>query len=107
MNVFPQEILVGAGGGAVAGYAAGRVTKMAVQVVKWLVAIFVGIQVTLDQMGIITIHYARASEVMSSWFGVDGLQSFMDSITQVIFSWVPMAGGFGAGFFAWYKKILV
>jgi len=106
MDIMPQEILVGAGGGAVAGYAAGRVTKMAVQVVKWLVAIFVGIQVTLDQMGVITIHYGRAGEVMNSWFGVDGIQSFMNTMTDIIFSWVPMAGGFGAGFFAGYKKML-
>lgn len=104
---MPQEILIGAGGGAVAGYAAGRVTKMAVQVVKWLLLIFVGIQVTLDQMGVITIHYSRASEVMSSWFGVNGLQSFMNTMTEIIFSWVPMAGGFGVGFFAGYKKMLI
>lgn len=104
---MPQELLVGVGGGAVAGYAAGRVTKMAVQVVKWLVAIFVGIQVTLDQMGIITIHYDRAFDVMNSWFGVNGMESFMNTMTDIIFSWVPMAGGFGAGFFAGYKKMLI
>lgn len=107
MELMPQELLLGVSGGAVAGYAAGRVTKMAVQVVKWLVAIFVGIQVTLDQMGVITIHYGRAAEVMNSWFGVDGFQSFMNTMTDIIFSWVPMAGGFGAGFYAGYKKMLI
>lgn len=106
MMVDPSNIAIGAGGGAVAGYASGRVVKMAVQVVKWLIAIFVGIQVTLDQMGVITIHFDRAAEVMRSWFGVTGLESFMSTITDIIFSWVPMAGGFGAGFYAGYKKML-
>lgn len=107
MTAFPQELLVGVGGGTVAGYAAGRVVAMAVKVVKWLIAIFVGIQITLDQMGVITIHYGRAREVMSNWFGVNGLDSFMATVTDIIFSWVPMAGGFGLGFYAGYKKMIV
>lgn len=106
MAPIPQDILVGASGGAVAGYAAGRVTKMAVQVLKWLVAIFIGIQVSLDQLGVITIHYERASEVMNNAIGISGTQELFTELSTIILSWVPTAGGFGAGFYAGYKKML-
>lgn len=106
-TLSPQNVLIGAGSGVLAGYAAGRATKIAVNIVKWVVVLFVGIQVTLHQMGLITIHFDEVSNLANNLFGGDKISAVVNTVTDFIFSFIPAAGGFGVGFYAGYQKMVV
>lgn len=104
----PKSTLIGTGSGVFAGYAAGRAIKIAVDIVKWVIAIFVGIEISLHEMGLITIHFNEVKELLANLsVGGSGINAVITTLTDFIFSFVPMAGGFGVGFYAGYKKMIV
>jgi len=89
------------------GYAAGRVTRMAVDVVKWILGMITALFIGLDYLGVITIHFDRAVEVSQNLFGVASIQEFMTVFTEFLLTAIPSTLGLGGGFYAGYKKIIV
>jgi uncharacterized membrane protein (Fun14 family) len=104
-TLFTMGINGGLSGGL--GYAAGRITRMAVDIVKWIIGAVVAFQLLLSHLGVITIHFDRLNEVLSSLLGSSEPSVIMNEVTHILITVIPSTLGLGAGFYAGYKKLII
>lgn len=89
------------------GYGVGRITRLAVDVIKWIIGAVIGFQLLLAHLGIISIHYDRASEVTTNLLGSSDPAVIMNEITNILLTAIPSMLGLGVGFYAGYKKVII
>lgn len=104
-TLFNVSINGGLSGGV--GYGVGRITRLAVDIIKWIIGAVVGFQLLLAHLDIISIHYNKANEIATNILRSSGSTTIINKITNILLTAIPSILGLGAGFYAGYKKLII